>query len=126
MAQRFPSGLAPLVRIGFWLALAFAVLMAVLPKPPQLPLDRLGDKAEHIIAFAVLATLAQIGFDGTPRWRIAERLSFVGAMIEVVQSIPALHRDCDIKDWLADTAVVLVVTAIFVWRDKVIATRIVR
>ena len=114
------SRLAPLVRIAFWGALVFAVTMAVVPKPPQLPLDRLGDKFEHMIAFAVLTLLAQTGFIGTPRWRIAERLSFVGAMIEIVQSIPALHRDCDLKDWIADTVVVMIVTAGFALRDAAI------
>jgi len=27
----------------------------------------------------------------------------------VVQSIPSLHRDCDIMDWVADTTVVVIV-----------------
>jgi hypothetical protein len=31
-------------------------------------------------------------------------LSLFGAFIEVVQAIPALHRDSDVLDWLADTA----------------------
>ena len=116
MASALASRLAPLARIAFWLALAFAVTMAVLPKPPHFPLDRFSDKVEHIAAFGMLAVLGQIGFPATPRWRIAERLSFVGAMIELVQSIPALHRDCDIKDWIADTAVVVIVTFVFVLR----------
>jgi VanZ family protein len=30
-------------------------------------------------------------------------LSLFGAFIEVVQAIPALHRDSDVKDWIADT-----------------------
>ena len=46
------------------------------------------------------------------RWRIAERLSFLGALIEVTQSIPALHRDCDIRDWIADTVAIVVVTVV--------------
>ena len=44
--------------------------------------------------------------------RILERLSFVGALIEVVQSIPQLHRDCDIRDWIADTAAIAVMLLI--------------
>ena len=44
-----------------------------------------------------------------PLPRVAERLSFLGALIEVAQSIPMLGRDCDIRDWFADTAAVLVV-----------------
>jgi VanZ family protein len=98
----------------FWTALAVALFMAFDPKPPQVGIEALGDKFQHMLAFLVLTALAQTAFTRVPRWRIAERLSFLGAMIELVQSIPALHRDCDIKDWLADTLVILVVTIVFV------------
>jgi VanZ family protein len=100
------------MRLLFWLALTFAVVMADLPKPPKLPIDGLGDKFEHMLAFATLAGLAALGFPSSIRWRVAERLSFLGAIIEVTQSIPALHRDCDIRDWIADTVAIIVVTAI--------------
>ncbi|HVR90890.1 MAG TPA: VanZ family protein [Novosphingobium sp.] len=101
-----------LAKLAFWLALVFAVTMAVVPKPPHLPIDRFGDKFAHMLAFATLAALAMIGFGSGRRWRIVERLSFLGAAIEVVQSIPALHRDCDVRDWVADTLTVLVVVVI--------------
>lgn len=86
--------------------------MAVLPHPPHLPIDRLGDKFEHMMAFSVLALLAALGWPSFPKRRIAERLSFLGALIELAQSIPELHRDCDIRDWIADTLAVLVVLGI--------------
>jgi VanZ family protein len=111
MDLRSPQ-LARIGRIAFWLATLFAVTMAVLPKPPKLPMDRFGDKFEHMLAFSVLAFLAQFGFHRTPRLRIVERLSFLGAVIEVVQSIPGIHRDCDIKDWIADSVAILVVTLV--------------
>lgn len=94
-------------------ALVFAVTMAVLPHPPKVPID--SDKYQHMLAFGTLTILSVLAFPQTPLLRIGERLSFLGAMIEVVQSIPTLHRDCDIMDWVADTAViigVLVVVAI--------------
>ncbi|WP_157083019.1 hypothetical protein [Novosphingobium lentum] len=99
-------------RFLFWGAAVFAVTMAVLPKPPQMPMDKFGDKFEHMLAFSVLTVLANLSYRAMPRLRIAERLSFLGALIEVVQSIPALHRDCDIRDWVADTLAILVVTAL--------------
>jgi VanZ family protein len=37
------------------------------------------------------------------------RLSAFGALIEIVQAVPALHRDSSALDWLADTGAVLVV-----------------
>jgi VanZ family protein len=108
---------------AFWLALAFAVTMALLPKPPHLPIDRFGDKFAHMLAFATLAGLAALAFPQASTWRTVERLSFLGAAIEVAQNIPALHRDCDIRDWIADTVAVLVVTLILTpllarWRAK--------
>lgn len=104
-----------LVRVLFWLALVFAVTMALLPKPPKTPIDNFGDKFAHMLAFATLAGLGSLGFGAARRWRVAERLSFVGAMIEVLQSIPALNRDCDVRDWIADTVSILVVTVVVAW-----------
>ena len=106
----------PLFLLLFWAALAVAVVMALLPTPPHMPIDRFGDKFEHMLAFATLAGLATQAFPRTPYLRIGERLSFCGALIEVGQSIPALHRDCDIRDWVADTlaiTAVLLVAAVF-------------
>ncbi|MCH7627744.1 hypothetical protein [Novosphingobium sp.] len=99
-------------QFAFWIAATGAVTMAVLPRPPRVPLDRYGDKVEHMIAFATLSLLAVLAFPRMPRLRIAERLSFLGALIEVLQSIPALHRDCDIRDWIADTIAIVVVVAV--------------
>ena len=109
----------PFAFVAFWLALAFAVTMALLPHPPALPIDSLGDKFEHSLAFATLTLLGTYAFPKMPRWHLAERLSFLGALIEVTQSIPALHRDCDILDWIADTLAIIVMTLlIWLWRKR--------
>lgn len=105
----------------FYGALLFAIVMATLPHPPRLPGDPM-DKVQHVVAFATLALLASIAHPETPLLRVGERLSFLGALIEVVQAIPALHRDCDIMDWIADTAATAVVLVLvgFVrsaWRE---------
>lgn len=92
-----------LFQLAFWAALIGACVMATLPKPPHTPLDHYGDKVQHMAAFAVLAALSALGYSRTPLMRLAERLSFLGALIELVQSVPLLHRDCDIRDWIADT-----------------------
>ena len=96
----------------FWACVIVSVVMALLPKPPEVPTDRFGDKVNHILAFMAMAGTAALAFPKAPRWRVIERLSFLGAMIEVAQSIPALRRSCDIRDWVADTVAVIVVTAI--------------
>lgn len=87
----------------------FVVVMALLPHPPSIPIE--GDKYQHMLAFLTLTVLSVAAYPETSLIRIGERLSFLGAMIEVVQSIPALHRTCDIMDWAADTAVIIFVLA---------------
>ncbi len=94
----------------FWLALIFACVMAVLPKPPGTPIDSFGDKAAHMLAFATLTGLAALTYPPEWRWKIAIRLSLLGAAIEFVQAIPILQRDSDFRDWVADSAAILVVT----------------
>jgi len=103
-----------LLRIALIGAVVFAVTMALLPKPPHMPIDQFGDKFGHMLAFATMALLAALSFPTARLFRIGERLSFLGAMIEVLQSIPSLHRDCDIRDWIADTLAITVVLLI-VW-----------
>lgn len=98
-----------IARILFYFASLFALVMALLPQPPYTPTQDLSDKLDHIIAFATLALLAGLAWPRAPRLLVIERLSFFGALIEVAQSIPALGRDCDILDWVADTLAVIVV-----------------
>jgi hypothetical protein len=109
-------------RLLLALAITFAVTMALLPHPPEVPIE--GDKYQHMLAFGALTFLSVMAFPDTPLLRIGERLSFLGAMIEVVQSIPALHRDCDIMDWVADTAIIAVIllVAAFSLRRRRVAT----
>jgi len=101
-----------LAKMLFWLALIFTFVMALLPKPPHTPLDRLGDKFAHIMAFATLAGLAMATFGREARWRIVERLCFFGAVVEVFQSVAWLNRTCDLRDWLADCLAVVVVVLV--------------
>jgi hypothetical protein len=100
-----------LLRLAFWAAFIFAFVMAVLPHPPRMPGDP-SDKILHILAFTVLSGLAGAAFRSTPLLAIGIRLSAFGAVIEIVQAIPALHRDSSAVDWLADTGAVLVVLTV--------------
>ena len=108
----------PLPRLLFWAAAIFAFVMAVLPHPPEIP-GHPSDKIQHIAAFATLGALGAWAF---PRLRILKliiRLSIFGAVIEVIQAIPELHRDSDVLDWLADTiACTIVLFAIRWWRAR--------
>ena len=93
-------------RVLLIVATVFAVTMALLPHPPHV-MGEAPDKIQHMTAFGTIAILYAAAFPREPLLRIGERLSFLGALIEVFQSIPALHRDCDVMDWVADTAVIV-------------------
>jgi hypothetical protein len=95
---------------AFWLCLLGAVTLALLPHPPEF--RELGDKAQHMLAFGTLALLGSFAFPGMTKARLGERLSFLGALVEVAQSLPALHRDCDIRDWVADTLAIVAVLVV--------------
>ncbi|MFL6763848.1 MAG: hypothetical protein ACJ8FO_01475 [Sphingomicrobium sp.] len=98
----------------FWTAACFAFVMAVLPHPPEIPGEP-NDKVQHIVAFATLAALGSFAYPRIALLRLLAGLSLFGALIEVVQAIPALHRDSDIRDWIADTVAVAVVLLIVRW-----------
>lgn len=95
------------VRLLFFAAAAFALVMALLPKPPTLPLDP-GDKVMHMLAFATLGALAAVGWPRTTSLRIFGALAAFGGFIEIAQAIPVLHRDAQWSDWFADMAAALV------------------
>jgi len=76
--------------------------MALLPHPPRIPGDP-DDKVLHIIAFLTLGALGRTAFARTPSWVMILSLSLFGGVIELLQSIPTLHRDSDAIDWIADT-----------------------
>ncbi|WP_226017156.1 hypothetical protein [Novosphingobium sp. FKTRR1] len=102
----------------FWVVLAMVVMMALSPHPPRFPLDRYGDKVEHMSAFFALAVLAAAAWPRAPLWQLLVALSLVGALIEVIQAIPALHRTCDVRDWVADmVALVLALGTMALWQN---------
>lgn len=105
-------------QLVFWATLIFTFVAAVMPahQAPQLfPWD----KAEHFAAFYTLTLLAAAAF---PRRRlvwIAVLLSAFGALIELTQALPFVHRDCDFWDWVADSCAIvaaLVPLALIPWR----------
>lgn len=100
-----------IMRAIFWVALAFTLVMALLPQPPAVPAEP-PDKILHILAFLVLTGLALVAYPMVSRPRLAIALSALGALIEVLQMIPALNRDAQWLDWVADTGAVLFVLAV--------------
>lgn len=110
-----------LLRPLFWALAVIALTMALLPHPPRTPFDRLGDKFEHMLAFASLAGVGAFAWPRLPAVRLLLALSLFGAAIEVLQAIPSLHRDSDWHDWLADTIAALVALAVSRWMARLLA-----
>ena len=115
------SLLLSLARVAFFAALAFTFYSAVIPPRDALQLVP-WDKAEHFIAFYVLTGLAVVAFPKRHLFVLAALLSAFGALIEIVQGLPMVHRDRDFWDWVADTiaiASVIAPMALVWWRGQV-------
>jgi VanZ family protein len=94
-----------IARLAFFAVLASSLYFAWSPAPPVV----LGnDKSQHALAFFWLTALFRLAFPGSGWKGALIWMGLLGALIEVVQAIPALNRDCDIYDWLADMGAVLV------------------
>lgn len=106
---------------AFWAALLFTLVMALLPHPPELPAA--SDKVQHAAAFATLAALAALAYQSKGKLWLLAALSAFGALIEILQAIPALHRDCDALDWVTDTTAAALVLALLWWARKTRANR---
>jgi hypothetical protein len=97
-----------LAQAAFWGATMFTLVMALIPKPPAVPVGY-GDKVEHAVAFATLGVLGVFGYPRLSALRLIVALSIFGAFIELAQATPIIHRDCDPLDWVADTVACIVV-----------------
>ncbi len=108
----------PVLRLLFWAAALFALVMAMIPHPPHIP-GNPSDKIQHAAAFATLGLLGSLAYPRLSVVRLIIGLSLFGALIEVGQAIPFIHRDSDPLDWLADTiACAFVVIAVRWWRAR--------
>ena len=96
------SLLMKVARVAFVAALIFTFYNAVMPPSHVLHLTP-WDKATHFVAFYVLTGLAVAAFPKQNLFVVAALLSAFGALIEIVQGLPMVHRDKDFWDWVADT-----------------------
>lgn len=92
-------------RVAFILAAIFAVVMALLPRPPDI--TDLPDSMNHMLAFATLGLLAGVGFGSRSVVWLFVLLTLLGGAIEVAQAIPVLNRDSQWSDLMADMAAAL-------------------
>jgi hypothetical protein len=110
-----------LAQAVFFAALIFTFYSAVAPPTHAVQLVP-WDKAEHFIAFYALTGLGVAAFPRRRPWVIGASMSAFGALIEIVQGLPMVHRDRDFWDWVADTiAVVAALSPMLLvwWRGQV-------
>lgn len=110
MSTEIGRGRATIARAIFWAALAFTVVMATLPQPPSLAAAY--DKVNHAIAFFVLTALHKLAYRDFGFWRRLLVMAALGGLIELVQMVPALHRDAEWLDWAADVAAALMASCL--------------
>jgi hypothetical protein len=119
------SLLMRLAQAVFLAAVIFTFYSAVIPPRHAVQLVP-WDKAEHFIAFYALTGLGAAAFPMRRLWVIAVLLSAFGALIEIVQGLPIVHRDRDFWDWVADTVAIIAALSPMLlvwWRAQVCATQ---
>lgn len=88
-------------RWAFWLCMAAVLALCLMPPAQHLPSTG-WDKANHALAFAVLAVLGLVAYP-TRAARVLLGLLAFGAAIEVLQSLTG-YRTAEWLDLLADGA----------------------
>ena len=107
-----PDRLPQALRLAAY-GLAVAVLLYLTLAPAEdLPKEHLWDKAEHAIAWIVLAGVGLALWPARPRL-IAGFAFGLGALIEVLQWAMPFGRDGDVRDLLADSVGITV--ALLAW-----------
>ena len=108
----------PVLRLLFWAAALFALVMALIPRPPPVP-GHPSDKVLHVLAFATLGVLGTFAYPRFRALQLIAALSLFGALIEILQGTALIHRDRDVLDWVADTvACGVVVLALRLWQAR--------
>ncbi|RYD86399.1 MAG: hypothetical protein EOP61_37675, partial [Sphingomonadales bacterium] len=90
-----------LFRVG---TIVFAVIVAWFAFTPSTGVESglPWDKANHAVAFLTWTILAGCGWPRAGVWRIAAVMLALGTAIELIQGLPAVGRDADVWDVVAD------------------------
>jgi len=103
-------------------AACLVTLFAALTPPDEHPLQVLPwEKANHVLAFAVLAVLGVVAAPRLPLPALGLLLVGLGGLIELLQALPMVHRDPAVRDVVIDTAAVaavLVPIGLARWRSR--------
>jgi hypothetical protein len=96
-------------RLAFCVSTIGAYVLAIAPGDPAVFSY---DKANHMLAFVVLAILARLGWERTQVWIVAAGLIAFGGFIELSQALPIIHRDASWGDLAADAIATIVGLAV--------------
>ena len=113
----------PWLWLGLWWLAVLAVVVASLSPPPPVELPRHGDKVEHLLAYALLASGAvQVFRRGSPLWLAGLGLVLLGIGLELAQGAFTTTRMADPADALANAAGVALglLTVRTPWRDALL------
>ena len=66
------------------------------------------DKSKHAFAFYVLTVLGLLALQRVARWKLALGLAGYGLLIEVVQGLPIVGRQADVRDLMVDCAAIAI------------------
>jgi hypothetical protein len=72
------------------------------------------DKADHFSAFFAIMATSIVAFPRVRILWIAMAVSALGGLIELIQGLPTVNRDCDIWDWMAENAAIAAVIGIVI------------
>ncbi|MBC6980489.1 VanZ family protein [Caulobacter sp. 17J80-11] len=121
--DRLPTALGVLAKAAFVGAAGFALWNALIPGGDDKSLF-FWDKLAHFTAFYVVALLAIPAFPRASLAVIAVALTGLGVLIEVLQALPMIHRDSDVKDVVADVAgIAFALLPVLAWRLRALGAR---
>ena len=107
----------------FFVSLALVTVLALMPGPAIPDVFQFWDKAQHALAYCVLAVFGVAAYPSR-RWRVAAGLLIHGALIEVLQGTLTTTRYADMTDWFADTIGVSLGVLLVLCLTPIVANRI--
>jgi hypothetical protein len=75
------------------------------------------DKADHFASFFAITAAGVVAFPRVRLVWIALAASAAGGVIELVQALPAVGREGDIRDWAAENAAIAAVVGLLIAAD---------
>lgn len=103
--MRMPPILTTLLKVGFVVAFAGILLLALEPHPP--PIGAKWDKLNHMAAFFALTASARVLWPRRGAVTLVVAMGAVGGVIELLQLWLPFGRDAEWMDWAADIAATL-------------------